>query len=278
MIRLVKIFQVGRDRFRRYSRFYQKTKSWLRRHPQLRNILIWIFIFYLKSKEWIQREKVSKRQKFWFYSGHIVRWWHILKWLQGEHKKCLQVGGGRHLKSGQEWLNGDLIAGDIYLDATKKLPFPDDSLDVIFTEQFFEHLSQEDGLHFLKEAYRVLKCGGILRQSTPDLEGLVTVYQDKNKLVSQAEAVSRHIQNHRKSTPYARATGCQFINDLFRLWGHKFLYDKETLEAITKEVGFKKFRWVNFGESDNPNLKNLERHANVEWMKNAFVMIYEAEK
>jgi predicted SAM-dependent methyltransferase len=256
-----------------------------KKHGKIQNtstIPSWMKSWHKQIKALIRQipliKKIPNQQKFWLRYGHFIKQRRIHKWLQREHTKCLQVGGGIHIKSGQEWLNGDLIAGDIYLDATKQLPFPDNSLDVIFTEQFFEHLSQQDGLYFLSETYRVLKPGGILRQSTPDLEGLVAVYQDQNKFVSRSEAVARHIRNHRKNTPYAKSTGCQFINDVFRLWGHKFIYDQDTLKAITKEAGFQKFQWVNFGESENPFLTNLERHASVEWMKNAFVMIYEAEK
>ncbi len=49
------------------------------------------------------------------------------------------------------------------------LPLADHSVEVIFHEDFIEHISQRDTLLFLAETYRVLKSGGVHRISTPDL-------------------------------------------------------------------------------------------------------------
>lgn len=49
------------------------------------------------------------------------------------------------------------------------LPLPDNSVEVIFHEDFLEHLNQRDTLLFLAETFRVLKPGGIHRINTPDL-------------------------------------------------------------------------------------------------------------
>lgn len=49
------------------------------------------------------------------------------------------------------------------------LPFPDNSVDVIFHEDFIEHLTQKEQVGFLAEALRVLKKGGVHRVNTPDL-------------------------------------------------------------------------------------------------------------
>jgi len=250
--------------------FLRENKEAFKKVPLLRKQLKVI-------RNEIKRGKI--RQFYhWLTAGHILRYLRIRQWLRTKNQKYLQVGGGTHIKKGEEWLNGDLIAGDIYLDASKRLPFPKNSLDVIFTEQFFEHLSQEDGLKFLNEAYRVLKPMGIIRQSTPDLEKLIDIYQDQNETVTLSTAVARHMKNHRKNVDYAKSTGCQFINDLFRLWGHQFIYDQASLETITEEAGFKNIRWVTFGHSELPSLRDLERHANEEWMKDGLTMICEAEK
>lgn len=175
-------------------------------------------------------------------------------------------------------MNGDIVAGDIYLDATNRFPMPDECVTSLFTEQFVEHLAQQSVGSFLREAFRVLKPGGVLRQSTPDLELLLQVYEDRNEHVRQAEVVARHMRNHRRNARYARSTGCQFLNDMFRMWGHQFVYDRATLETITHESGFINCRWVRFGESEASQLRARERHADEEWMKDAFVMILEAAK
>jgi hypothetical protein len=53
---------------------------------------------------------------------------------------------------------------------------------------------------------------------------------------------------------------------------------KVTLQTITEEAGFTEIKWVSFGESDHGSLRNLERHTDVEWMKNGFIMVCEAKK
>lgn len=220
----------------------------------------------------------SRRAWHWLSTGHLIRLRRIRVWMKAAEKRFVQVGGGKHVKHGYGWLNGDLIAGDIYLNARRKLPFPDSSVDVIFTEHFFEHLPQHQALAFLDEAYRVLKPGGILRQSTPDLEGLISVYRDENPKVSADDAIGRHMTNHRKRAVYARRTPCQFFNDVMRMWGHEFIYDRQMLREITLEAGFKELRWVPFGESPSDQRRNLESHADVDWLKDGYVCIYEAKK
>lgn len=49
------------------------------------------------------------------------------------------------------------------------LSLPDSSVEVIFHEDFIEHISQRDTLLFLAETFRVLKRGGVHRISTPNL-------------------------------------------------------------------------------------------------------------
>lgn len=49
------------------------------------------------------------------------------------------------------------------------LPLPDNSVDLIFHEDFIEHLDQKEQIIFLSETFRVLKYGGIHRINTPNL-------------------------------------------------------------------------------------------------------------
>ncbi len=202
----------------------------------------------------------------------MVRQTRIRRYLTQHDQPALQVGGGQHVLAG--WLNGDLIAGDIYLDARQRLPFPDNSLDYIFGEQFLEHLTFQEGQDFLAEAYRVLKPGGLMRQSTPNCRGVVDVYQAQNPMVSQETAVLRHRLSHNPDCDNA----CQFLNDFFHLWGHRFLYDRPTLAVALEKAGFRNLQWQLFGLSEHPMLRGRERHADVAWMQSAFILICEVQK
>ena len=61
--------------------------------------------------------------------------------------------------------------GEFYIFDIKKekLPFPDNFVDVIFHEDFIEHLNQKDQIIFLAETRRVLKKGSVCRVNTPNL-------------------------------------------------------------------------------------------------------------
>lgn len=49
------------------------------------------------------------------------------------------------------------------------LPFPDNSVDLVFHEDFIEHLDQKEQVIFLSETFRVLKPGSVHRVNTPSL-------------------------------------------------------------------------------------------------------------
>ena len=211
----------------------------------------------------------------WLRAAHLIRRLRIRNYLNNRHElRCLQIGGGPY--SIKRWLNGDKISGDIYLNARRPLPFADGSFDYVFTEHFFEHLSLNNGVSFLREVNRILKPGGVLRQSTPSLAAVIDIYLDRHPEVSSEKVLERHFSIHHTERPFrSRAI---HINEVMRFWGHQFLYDHETIETLCRDTGFINLKWKKFGESDHDNLCNLERHADVEWMKSGFVIILEAEK
>ena len=80
-----------------------------------------------------------------------------------------------------EEIRGD--KSDFYsIDVTKTgIPLPDNSVDVIFHEDFIEHLNQMDQIIFLAETLRVLKTGGIHRVNTPNLLSSMSEHSDFTK-------------------------------------------------------------------------------------------------
>jgi hypothetical protein len=52
---------------------------------------------------------------------------------------------------------------------TDGIPLPDNSVDLIFHEDFFEHLTQKQQVIFLAETFRVMKKGAVHRINTPNL-------------------------------------------------------------------------------------------------------------
>lgn len=63
-------------------------------------------------------------------------------------------------------------AADLFtIDVTKeRLPLDDNSVDVVFHEDFIEHLDQRSQMIFFAETFRILKKGAVHRVNTPDLK------------------------------------------------------------------------------------------------------------
>jgi len=72
-----------------------------------------------------------------------------------------------------EWNKKNKI---VFGDASKRFPFEDKSIEVIYTSHMLEHLSQSNVENVLKEARRVLQPGGIIRIAVPDLRIIMEDY------------------------------------------------------------------------------------------------------
>ncbi|WP_027721309.1 class I SAM-dependent methyltransferase [Maridesulfovibrio zosterae] len=78
-----------------------------------------------------------------------------------------------------DWLNIDFSStgpGVIAHDLTSGLPLRDDEVDVIYCSHVLEHLNKKFAPIFLKECFRVLRKGGVLRIAVPDLETITRLY------------------------------------------------------------------------------------------------------
>ena len=70
-------------------------------------------------------------------------------------------------RMGELWKRNDIDVQQADVE-TDPLPFPDASLDIVLFTELIEHL-RINPLHALREAGRVLKSGGILLLSTPNI-------------------------------------------------------------------------------------------------------------
>ena len=92
--------------------------------------------------------------------------------------KLLNLGCGTVYHD--DWVNIDVATsgtGVLGHDILKGIPFPDSSFDAVYHSHLLEHLPQDHVPPFLRECFRVMKPGGLLRVVVPDLEGIVASYQ-----------------------------------------------------------------------------------------------------
>lgn len=78
--------------------------------------------------------------------------------------------GCNHRDFGSDWVHID--GGDfphLHSHDIAKLPFDDDTVDLIYASHVFEYFDREEAVDVLKEWRRVLKKDGILRLAVPDM-------------------------------------------------------------------------------------------------------------
>ena len=64
-------------------------------------------------------------------------------------------------------------------DLRKGVPYENEVFNAVYHSHLLEHFPKNEGKRFLRECYRVLRRGGIVRVAVPDLEGMVRVYLEK---------------------------------------------------------------------------------------------------
>jgi predicted SAM-dependent methyltransferase len=182
----------------------------------------------------------------------------IRSYFETAQSKKVHLGASRNHLPG--WLNTDSVPTDggvIYLDVTKPFPLRDDSVDYIFAEHLIEHVDYDGGQLMLRECWRVLKPDGRIRIATPDLEVLIGLH-GREKTHGQQRYVEWMI-----SRCLPKVEDCKdvfVINNAFRAWGHRFLYDRETLFVTMSGAGFRDIALRQPGKSADPHLNGLEAH------------------
>jgi len=212
----------------------------------------------LKRSESLVRIVRRVRRRFRQRLGRMTRGRRIDRYLKEHPVPKLHLGAGRNLLPG--WLNTDFEPrqkGVVYVDALDPLPLADGSFRYVFSEHLIEHLDFRAGQRFLRECHRVLAPGGCIRIATPDLKALFGLLAP-GLLPMQDRYAKWIIDNF---IPYAFRYEPSFvINNAMRNYGHKFLYDEETLVRALEAAGFVSVTRCQPGESADPFLHGIECH------------------
>ncbi len=133
---------------------------------------------------------------------------------------------------------------------TKKFPWKESSVDVIYSSHTLEHFTREDGRRFLSECYRVLRKDGIIRIVVPDLRSLVDEYL-KNNIPADQFVENLGVLYENRSNVLKKHM-VKFIE-----FPHKCMYDSRRLIEIMRDIGFDVSCRAAF-DSDIPDIRTIE--------------------
>lgn len=156
--------------------------------------------------------------------------------LQAKTPLRLHLGSGINRLPG--WVNVDLLvpgrALDLYWDLRRPLPFKDESVDAIFAEHLLEHLPFQVGVALLRECRRLLKPAAIVRVGVPDLDRYIASYLGRDDIIERVRP--------------GRPTKALALGEPFFLYGHRCMYDFETMQRALLDAGFAQCERSRFGE------------------------------
>jgi predicted SAM-dependent methyltransferase len=154
----------------------------------------------------------------------------------------IEVGAGARRGTG-EWVTIDVNRTcDLYWDLRRGIPFPDDSINKIYSSHFFEHLSFGEIQRFLDECRRVLAPDGKFLICVPNARIYIDAYAKETSLDADTFFVYKPAYNH--------TTRIDYVNYMAYMDGqHKYMFDEENLIFILKSKGFRNVRLRQFDPS-----------------------------
>ena len=136
----------------------------------------------------------------------------------------VNLGCGPHRVEGMINCDGNLLNKiDLWLDLRNPLPFPDESVAVLYCSHTLEHLFPDHALNLLREIRRVMRPDGVARVVVPDVTYALRI--------ARGEATSPWPR--RFDDPVGQA-----MNYLFCDGQHRYAYNHAMLENFAKQAGF----------------------------------------
>jgi len=154
------------------------------------------------------------------------RWSRKAKELKHKRGIKLNFGCGEHILAGFLNVDGWYRPGVDYLhDLRQPLPLADGSCKFVFTEHVLEHIELQFRARVLRELYRLLEPGGVLRIVGPNCAPFARAYANHDTAFFA------------RAVPEA-STAAAALNEIFINHFHRFVDDFESFAASLREAGF----------------------------------------
>ena len=125
-------------------------------------------------------------------------------------------------------------------NASKRIPEASNSVECVYASHMLEHLSKTEAEGFLREARRVLRPGGVIRLSVPDIRLQAEEYLEHN----DAERFLRRTElgRERPTTLVGRLVYL-VVGDR----KHQWMYDGASLCELLNQAGFRDAKVMSSG-------------------------------
>lgn len=117
------------------------------------------------------------------------------------------------------------------------LPLPDETVDYVFASHFFESLNAARAEHLVRDIYRAMKPGGVLRITGPDLDYIVSLYA-----AGDTERFLRYFY-----LPHSNV----FVM-------RKRLYNFELMKEMLEQAGFTNVERMSYRQGQVPDIDVLD--------------------
>ena len=160
------------------------------------------------------------------------------RWLNTDRRMFGDAGGelspaGRLVRASSEGYRERYFLSH---DALEPYPIADGAFDFAYSEHFIEHVPRDGAVTWLREARRLLRPGGFVRLSTPDLRKYVEGYADpEGSFFARRRELLANMPQFRDGMPDTRGF---VVNQIFRFFGHQWVYDLDEIRSVAAEAGF----------------------------------------
>jgi predicted SAM-dependent methyltransferase len=150
-------------------------------------------------------------------------------------------------------------------DIRKPLPFRDESATAVYASHVLEHLYIEEGQQLVREAFRVLVDGGVLRVVVPDLGVIVQEYLNQrasNEGPQESGLRPADQLNQRLLMRWPSPSAAKLPYRIYSAWqdfhSHKWMYDLDSLTHLFLRTGFIEVERRNNHESRIEGIESVE--------------------
>ncbi|MBI3481088.1 MAG: methyltransferase domain-containing protein [Nitrosomonadales bacterium] len=124
----------------------------------------------------------------------------------------------------------------------ERLPMSDDSVSLIYASHVLEHFGRYAYKAVLKEWFRVLRPGGVLRLSVPDFAACAAIYYEHGLADGLSGLVGLIIGGQRNEHDF-----------------HKMIFDEDFLRRDLLEVGFREVRRWDWRTTEHNNIDDYSQ-------------------